>query len=205
MIRDLLVRQYGVDTLNHKLFMAINHLHHPLLDPVMEGCILLGSSLMVYPYALLLLLVALWRRDLMPYRTVAVYCLAVAVGIGIEESLKGIFRIPRPAAAIGLESILTLGEVKLRNSFPSGHATFAFVTAAVLGYRRSLPWKFPLYSFALLVAWSRVYVGAHYPLDVAGGALLGMGVGFTVWRCGEIAPRRLVKEKPGIEEKEGPS
>jgi len=204
-IRDLLVRQYGVETLNHKLFMAINHLHHPLLDPVMKACILLGGSLMVYQYALLLLLIAVCRRDLMPYRYISVYCLAVAVSIGAEEGLKAMFQIPRPAATIGLDSILTLGEVKLRNSFPSGHATFSFVTASVLGYRRPLPWKLPLYAFALLVAWSRIYVGAHYPLDVAGGALLGMGIGFTVWRCYGFATRHLIKHKPGVEEKEDPS
>lgn len=204
-ILSLLRNQYGVETLNHRLFMTINHLHHPLLDPVMEGCIALGSSLMVYVYAALLLLVAICRRDVMPYRYIAVYCLAVAIGIGIEETLKGICQIPRPAAAIGLDSILTIGEVKLRNSFPSGHATFSFVTAYVLGYRRSLRWKCPLYAFALLVAWSRVYVGAHYPLDVTAGALLGMATGFAVWRGYEFAAPRLVKQEPGIEEKEDPS
>jgi len=202
-IGDLLRSQYGVETLNHRLFMDINHLHHPLLDPVMEACILLGGSRIVYVYAVMLLLVAICQRDLMPFRYIAVYCVAVAVGTGIEETLKGIFQIPRPAAAIGLDSILTLGEVKLRNSFPSGHATFSFVTASVLGYRRPLPWKCVLYAFALLVAWSRIYVGAHYPLDVVSGALLGMGVGFTVWRCYEFAATRL-KEKPGVEKKEVP-
>ena len=57
-------------------------------------------------------------------------------------------------------------------SLPSGHATNAFAVATYLSYtyRRYIPVFFFL---AVLVAYSRIYVGVHYPLDVAGGALLG--------------------------------
>lgn len=204
MTPDLLKTYYATGTVNHELFMAINHFHHPLLDPVMEGCIAFGSSRMVYYYLVLMLLVAFARRTIIPYRYILVYGIAVAIGIGAEELLKGVFQIPRPAMAIGRDNILVLGEIKLRNSFPSGHATFSFLSAYVLGYRRTMYWKFPLFGFALLVAWSRIYVGAHYPLDVAAGAVLGIASGFAVWHCYELIARRLIKQKPCIEEKESP-
>lgn len=181
---------YGPETLNFKLFMAINHAHHPLLDPVMEAMIDLGSSRVVYLYAALLLCVALSRRQWLPLRYVWVYCIAAAVGIGVEEWLKGVFQVPRPALAIGLDRIMVLGEVKLKNSLPSGHATFAFVTAFALSWRRGAGWKVPLYAFAVLVAYSRVYVGAHYPLDVAAGAVVGICSGFVVWKGYELAAAR---------------
>jgi undecaprenyl-diphosphatase len=201
-ITELLKTFYRPEGLNHQLFMAINHAHHPLVDPIMEACITLGSSRVIYWYAALLFLVALVRRDIMPFRYIWLYILAVAISIGAEELLKVIFQIPRPALAIGRDRVLILGEIKLYNSFPSGHATFAFLTAYMLSYRRSLAWKLPLFVFAILVGWSRIYVGAHYPMDVVGGAILGMSIGFMVWKVYEFFARRLVKEEPGVKEKE---
>ena len=181
---------YGPQSLNPQLFLAINHAHHPLLDPVMEAMIYLGGSRSVYLYAAILLCVSLVRREWVPLRYVWVFCLATAVGIGLEEWLKALFHLPRPPLAIGLDQVRVLGEVKLKNSFPSGHAVFVFVTAVTLSWRRGLGWKVPLYSFALLVAYSRAYVGAHYPLDVAAGAVIGAAAGVLVWKGYELLTRR---------------
>ena len=67
------------------------------------------------------------------------------------------------------------------HSFPSGHAATSFACVTVLGAAvpRARP---PLYALAALVAWSRVYVGVHYPVDVLAGALLGIAAGITLLR-----------------------
>jgi undecaprenyl-diphosphatase len=60
-------------------------------------------------------------------------------------------------------------------SFPSGHATTSFACATLLAWLTPLP-KVPLFALAALIAFSRVYNGVHYPLDVIGGAALGIAI-----------------------------
>jgi undecaprenyl-diphosphatase len=64
-------------------------------------------------------------------------------------------------------------------SFPSGHATVSFACATVLAFYapRAAPAFFVL---AAAIAWSRVYVGVHYPLDVLGGAVLGVAIALVL-------------------------
>ncbi|HSB39274.1 MAG TPA: phosphatase PAP2 family protein [Gaiellaceae bacterium] len=57
-------------------------------------------------------------------------------------------------------------------AFPSGHASAAFAAATVIAWA-SRPLAVPAFALAAAIAWSRVYVGVHWPLDVLGGALLG--------------------------------
>ena len=61
-------------------------------------------------------------------------------------------------------------------SFPSGHSATAFACATVIAWA-SPRLAVPAFVLAALVAWSRVYVGVHWPLDVLGGALLGTLIG----------------------------
>ena len=82
----------------------------------------------------------------------------------------------RERPCVELSDVRALIGVKTSFSFPSSHAANIFGAATVLSleYRRLM---IPFIVIATAVAYSRVYVGVHYPLDVIAGAALGVGFG----------------------------
>ncbi|HBR18314.1 MAG: hypothetical protein A3G39_05160 [Deltaproteobacteria bacterium RIFCSPLOWO2_12_FULL_43_16] len=103
-------------------------------------------------------------------RTLIIVVLAVLMSDFVADVLKHLVYRVRPCNA--LYDIRLLVGCTSSFSFPSGHATNAFAVAVYLSYayRRYSP-AFLL--FAVLIAYSRIYVGVHYPLDVLGGAFAG--------------------------------
>jgi undecaprenyl-diphosphatase len=81
-------------------------------------------------------------------------------------------------------------------AFPSGHAATSFACAAVLAWLTPLN-PVPLFAVATLVAFSRVYVGVHYPLDAVGGAVLGLAVATALRRLVEARRRSASAPPPG--------
>lgn len=97
----------------------------------------------------------------------------------ITHGLKHWVPALRPAAVLG-DAVHVVGPTLHHGSFPSGHTTTAFVLAAVAmaGLRFSAP-SFLVAATALLVGISRIAVGAHWPLDVAAGMLIGWASGMA--------------------------
>ena len=81
-------------------------------------------------------------------------------------------------------------------AFPSGHSSAAFACATVLAWA-SPRLRVPAFVLAAAIAWSRVYVGVHWPLDVLGGAVLGVLVSTILLRLGATLPRLRRETRAG--------
>jgi undecaprenyl-diphosphatase len=73
--------------------------------------------------------------------------------------------------------VTTRGPAETGLGFPSGHSAVAFTLASVVAPELPVPLRPAVFGWAAVVGWSRLYVGAHLPLDVLGGAAIGVSIG----------------------------
>jgi undecaprenyl-diphosphatase len=174
----LLQRLAPLEKLDAELFIGINHLPHTHFT---NGIFYFITFIFGGGVAWYLLLGAEMLRqrrwDPLILRGTAVP-LAAATAI-VEYPVKAIFRRRRPF--IKLIRAIVVGKKPGTFSFPSGHAASSFAGAWLL--KQHFPRQWPLwYGIASLVAFSRVYLGDHYPGDVVSGSLLGHFLGMTLGR-----------------------
>lgn len=108
--------------------------------------------------------------------------LAVALGVEsvlVNQGIKSLFRRTRPPWEPHARHQLRRPR---SSSFPSGHASSAFLAAALLSRPGGLPVVW-CYAVATVVATSRIHVGIHHASDVVFGALVGAGLGRVALRA----------------------
>ena len=169
------------------LFREINQAWtNRVLDAIMPVLTDLDRSRVFLGLALPGVLLAwLWRQRARAARVILALGLVVgATDLLCHRALKPLVHRARPERA-GVGAVLRAGSHGVYG-FPSNHAANMFAGAAFLSpLYPSLSVAF--FAGAAVIAYSRVYVGAHFPLDVVGGGLVGMILGFA----GAWAFRRL--------------
>jgi membrane-associated phospholipid phosphatase len=110
-------------------------------------------------------------------RTLALQILIGGLSLWIMvESVKALTERSRPFKS--MEEVRVIGWHERGHSFPSGHTAQTFFMIAILShhFEAGLLLNVALYTVAVLVGFSRIYIGMHYPRDVLGGAMAG-----SVW------------------------
>lgn len=152
--------------MDKSLFFLINQdMQNPVLDFLMP--IITTKPYILFAVIAVPIFIREWKKSLF----VIVLCLiALGLGDGSANFFKHLFERARPCQS--LEGINLLVGCGRSFSMPSSHAVNAFAIAATYAhfFRKT---AIPLLLFASLVAFSRVYVGVHYPSDVLAGAFWG--------------------------------
>ena len=166
----VLKRLKPVDALDANLFLLVNHLPHTrLLNALFYGLTFIyqGGAAWYVTMGIAALRKRRITRDVM--REIALPLLLSSALV--ELPIKTYFKRKRPFITI-IQAIV-IGRKPGTWSFPSGHSAAAFAGAWLLNHKFPRFWGLR-YFVASLVAFSRIYLGDHYPGDVASGSLLGM-------------------------------
>ena len=172
-----------MQALNIALFQWLGAGFHPqaqvlwFASHVAEGASWLCVALMAW---------AAWRHPSQRLYALAALLAAGAAALS-AHALADVIGMPRPFM-IGLSPPHI--EHGIRGSLPSAHATVMFVIGLVFCLRAALrKTGIVLLAIALLTGWARVYVGVHFPFDIAAGLLLAIVITAVFWGLEHLGRR----------------
>lgn len=165
---------YDWGGLNQALFLWINHLSFPGRDALAQAGTFVGSHQWYPVYIAVALTLAYARPQWLAPERALVLVWGYLISWAAIATLKPLLDFPRPLAVLGDSLVHVVGRPEFAHSFPSGHAAFVFLLLGSLAPGAGRPLRWGLVFLAFWVIWSRMAVGAHFPVDVLGGALIGL-------------------------------
>ena len=185
-----------LERFDQHLFLFINSHNSPFWDQVMN--IISGKVTWIPLYiAILYILIIKYKRKFIVL--VLMIIIAITLSDQISVLVKNSFHRMRPCHSAALEGLVHLvkGICGGAYGFVSSHASNSFMVAVLSFSLIKRKWfTFGMIFWALLIGYSRVYLGVHYPGDVICGSFIGVLVGWGVYNLYRIIDRRLL---PGSE------
>ncbi|APC17056.1 phosphatase PAP2 family protein [Pseudomonas frederiksbergensis] len=174
-----------MEELNRSLFMAINA-SADASAPMRSLAMFLAQWLI---FCVPLLLIGLWLRGTRQQRAVAVTAtLSIVVALGCNLLISSFWFHPRPfMLGLGQNFLAHAAE----SSFPSDHATVMFTLAFALMLAALRKLGLLVLLLGALVGWARVYLGVHFPFDIAGSLLVSLA---SAWLVREVLGFRQLGE-----------
>lgn len=159
-------------------FILLNPYHSDFLNFVFEGVTLLGDGLFTVAFCVVLLFVK--KR----YLSFMVFLSFATSGI-FSQVIKNFVSEARPALFLQKTQYpYFIDHVTLHNfhSLPSGHSTSAFALVSIIAFAvKDKKYAIPLLAFATLIAYSRIYLGQHFLIDVTVGSVIGVLFSIICW------------------------
>jgi len=162
-------------SIDYSLFIFLNQtISNPVFDFVMP--IVTNERFLIFTMLCVVVFIGI-KHKRKGWIVVSIAIMALVINDFVTaQILKPFFGRIRPSHMEGLGNLLVGKGGKF--SFPSNHASNAFAATLVLQYIVNARGKYILFFVALLIAFSRIYVGVHYPADVFVGIIEGSIIGF---------------------------
>lgn len=162
-------------TLDGEILLWIQmYLRNEVLTPVLTFITHLGDKGLFWIVLSLLLLI---KKSTRKTGVLSLLSLLITFLI-VNVCMKNGFARIRPYET--LTDLLLLIEKQSDFSFPSGHSASSFASAVVLFKRLPKRYGIPILILAVLIAFSRIYMGVHYPTDILAGILIGSIVALLI-------------------------
>lgn len=158
-----------------EILYAIQKLHTPILDKIMVGVTTLGDGGIFWIVTAIMML--LFKKTRKCGATVLL-TMAICYVVG-NIGIKNLIQRPRPCSLDPAVQLLIA--IPKEYSFPSGHTlhSFAAATSIFLQYRKP---GITALVLASVIAFSRMYLFVHFPTDILGGMILGIGMAILVYK-----------------------
>ncbi|MFM8914073.1 MAG: phosphatase PAP2 family protein [Flammeovirgaceae bacterium] len=183
--------------IGRELFLFLNGLHSDMLDPIMSFLTRILAWLPLY------LVMIYWV--IKTFKGNAwIYLVGAAVAIASADQftsalMKPFFARLRPSHEPTLKGLVHLVNHYRGGlyGFASGHAatTFAVATFVWLSLRHAYRHMAWIFAWAVMMTYTRIYLGVHYPSDIVVGATIGCLFGTAVWKLTTTLEAKLEKRK----------
>lgn len=173
-----------INAFDEYIIRAVTSLRNPLLTQIMTFITNLGY------WGIFWIILGIGLSIIRKTRTIGILLLISVLLSGLINDLilKNIFSRNRPF--IDLSWLTPLINKPIDYSFPSGHSFCSFACAyVVFSYNKKI--GIFAYILAFLIAFSRIYLGVHYPTDVIAGMLFGTVLGYLVTKSYYIYTKKL--------------
>jgi undecaprenyl-diphosphatase len=184
-----------LEQLDQKLFLFLNSINSPFWDEVMHA---LSGKLIWVP---LYLAILIWMGYKYKRKFLVIILFIILAAILADQSsvfIKNIVQRLRPCYEPALQGLVHQynGECGGKFSFVSSHAANSFNVALLsLMFIRVRWYSISIIVWALIVGYTRIYLGVHFPGDVICGSILGAFIGWGVYKLYELTDIKILQKK----------